>query len=162
MSFLAPWGLLLAAAVAVPLVLHLLRRRTGTRVEFPAVRYLLRAEKEHAREVRLRNLLLMMLRVAIVLALALAVARPIGPFPGTGHPPTAIVLVLDNSLSSTLAGSEGPLLSRLVEAARAVLARAAAGDAVTLVTMDGEVVGGATAALDAALARLAALDGAGD
>ena len=76
MSFLAPWALLLSAAAAVPLLLHLLRRRTGTRVEFPAVRYLLRAEKEHAREVRLRNIVLMLLRVAIVLAIAFAMARP--------------------------------------------------------------------------------------
>ena len=69
MSFLAPWALLLAAAVGVPLVLHLLRRRTGTRFDFPAVRYLLRAEKDHAREVKLRNMLLMLLRIGIVLAL---------------------------------------------------------------------------------------------
>ena len=89
MSFLAPWALLLAAAVGVPLVLHLLRRRTGTRFDFPAVRYLLRAEKDHAREVKLRNMLLMLLRIGIVLALALAAARPIGPLfvPGLGHAP---------------------------------------------------------------------------
>ena len=162
MNFLAPWGLLLAAAVAVPLALHLLRRRTGTRVEFPAVRYLLRAEKEHAREVRLRNLLLMLLRVGIVVALALAIARPIGPFPGTGHPPTAVAIVVDNSLSSSSAGPEGPALARLVVAARAVVAAASAGDALSLVTMDGEVVGGAPAELDNVLTRLTSLDGAGD
>ena len=75
MSFLAPWALFLAAAAGVPLVLHLLRRRTGTRFDFPAVRYLLRAQKEHAREVRLRNLLLMLLRVAIVVAIAFAASR---------------------------------------------------------------------------------------
>ena len=162
MNFLAPWGLLLAAAVAVPLALHLLRRRTGTRIDFPAVRYLLRAEKEHAREVRLRNLLLMMLRVGIVLALALAVARPIGPFPGRGHAPTAIAIVLDNSLSTTIAGSEGPVLARLVSAARATLAETSAADVVTLVTMDGEVVGGTAEAIDQALSRVTAIDGAGD
>ena len=72
MTFLTPWGWGLAAAVAVPLVLHLWRRRAQARVEFPAVRYLLRMEREHAREVRLHNVLLMLLRVGIVLALALA------------------------------------------------------------------------------------------
>ncbi|MFM8910831.1 MAG: BatA domain-containing protein, partial [Gemmatimonadota bacterium] len=58
MTFLTPWGWGLAAAVAVPLVLHLWRRRAQVRVEFPAVRYLLRMEREHAREVRVQNLLL--------------------------------------------------------------------------------------------------------
>ena len=162
MSFLAPWALLLSAAAAVPLLLHLLRRRTGTRVEFPAVRYLLRAEKEHAREVRLRNIVLMLLRVAIVLAIAFAMARPIGLFPGVGHPPTAIVILLDNSLSSSAAGSEGPVLTKLSDVARAVLDASSASDAVTLVTMDGEAVSGSVDALRGTLHEVRALDGAGD
>ncbi len=40
MSFLAPLYLLLAAAIAVPLLIHLMRRRIGARVDFPAARYL--------------------------------------------------------------------------------------------------------------------------
>jgi hypothetical protein len=162
MSFLAPWALLLAGAAAVPLVLHLLRRRTGTRVEFPAVRYLLRAEKEHAREVRMRNIVLMLLRVTIVLAIAFAMARPIGLLPGIGHPPTAVVVLLDNSLSSGAAGSAGPVLTKLVDGARAVLDASASGDAITLVTMDGEAIAGTPAALHKSLDALRPLDGAGD
>src|SRR5690348_7077681 len=73
-SFLAPLWLALAGAAAVPLLIHLLRRRIGTRVEFPAARYLARAEQEHSRSLKLRNLLLMLLRVAIVLLVALAAA----------------------------------------------------------------------------------------
>ena len=38
MSFLAPLYLALAAAVGVPLLLHLLRRHIATRVDFPAAR----------------------------------------------------------------------------------------------------------------------------
>jgi hypothetical protein len=162
MSFLAPWALLLAGAAAVPLLLHLLRRRTGTRVEFPAVRYLLRAEKEHAREVRMRNIVLMLLRVAIVLAIAFAMAHPIGLLPGIGHPPTAVVVLLDNSLSSSAAGSEGPVLTKLTEAARAVIDASTNGDALTLVTMDGEAVSGSSSALRTAVESVRALDGAGD
>jgi hypothetical protein len=161
-SFLAPWALMLAAAAAVPLLLHLLRRRTGTRVDFPAVRYLLRAEKEHAREVRLRNLLLMLLRVGIVLAIALAVAAPIGPFPGVGHPPTAVALVVDNSLSSSAAGAEGPALNQLVAGARAVVDASSGGDELTLLTMDGAATSGSPDALRTSLSELRAIDGAGD
>ena len=68
MGFLAPLWLLAGAAAAVPLLIHLMRRRIGARIEFPAVRYLVRAEREHSRDLRLRNLLLMLLRVAAVLA----------------------------------------------------------------------------------------------
>lgn len=162
MSFLAPWALLLAAAAGVPLLLHLLRRRTGAKLDFPAVRYLLRMEKEHAREVRLKNLLLMVLRVAIVLALAFAAARPVGPLPGVGHAPVAAALVLDNSLSAAAAGAEGPMLGRLTAIARAMIDGASASDRLWIVTMDGAVVGGSPAALRDALSRVRAIDGAGD
>lgn len=162
MSFLAPWALLLAAMAGVPLLLHLLRRRSGEKRDFPAVRYLLRMEKEHAREVRLKNLLLMLLRIAIVVALALAAARPVGWLPGVGHAPSAVAIVLDNSLSSAAAGAEGPMLARLAAAARGVIDGSASGDRLWLVTMDGAVVGGDKGTLSAALAGVRALDGAGD
>jgi len=160
-SFLAPWALLFAAAVGVPLVLHLLRRRTGVRFDFPAVRYLLRAERERAREVKLRNMLLMMLRIGIVLAIAFAASRPIGPLPGFGHAPTAVAIVLDNSRSTSAAGVDGPVLGALVGAARAVVDAAAASDRLWIVTFDGEVTGGTPDALRDVLSRTGALDGAG-
>lgn len=162
MSFLAPWALLLAGLAAVPLLLHLLRRRSGERVDFPAVRYLLRAEKEHAREVRLRNFLLMLLRVAIVLAVALAAARPFGPLLGAGHPPTAVVLLVDNSMSTAAAGADGPALTALRAAASAVLAEAREADAVTLVTADAVAITGTRDDLTAAVDGLEPLVGAGD
>ena len=124
MNFLAPFALILAGAAAVPLVLHLLRRRTGEKVDFPAIRYLLRAEREHSRQLKLRNLLLMLLRVFAVLALALAAARPIGRFAGGSHAPTAIAVVLDNSLSTSVVVNGAPVLARLKDAARAAIGRA--------------------------------------
>jgi hypothetical protein len=161
-SFLAPFALALAGAAAVPLLLHLLRRKTGEKVDFPAVRYLLRAEKEHKAELRLRNLLLMLLRVFAVLALATAAARPVGRLAGGGHAPTALAIVLDNSLSTSAVVNGAPVLARLKEAARATLARASVGDRLWLVTADGQVVGGNVSALRAALDRTEALNGAGD
>ena len=51
MSFLAPLWLMLGAAVGIPLLLHLMRRNVATRVEFPAARYLQRAEADLYRTV---------------------------------------------------------------------------------------------------------------
>ena len=162
MSFLAPLALLLAGAVAVPLVLHLLRRKTGEHVEFPALRYLLRAQREFSRTLKLRNLLLMLVRVAVVLALALAAARPVGRMIGGGHPPTALAIVLDNSLSSSVVVNGQPVLAVLKDAARAALARAGGGDRAWLVTADGRVVGGDMGAVRDAIDRTEAFGGAGD
>ncbi|MBM4195301.1 MAG: hypothetical protein FJ202_13135, partial [Gemmatimonadetes bacterium] len=162
MTFLSPLALLLTAAIAVPLVLHLLRRKTGQDLEFPALRYLLRAQREFSRTLKLRNLLLMLIRVAIVLAVALAAARPVGRMIGGGHPPTALAVVLDNSLSSSAVINGQPVLARLKDAGRAALGRSSGGDRAWLVTADGRVVGGDIAAVRDALDRAEAFGGAGD
>lgn len=162
MNFLAPFALALAGAAAVPLLLHLLRRRTGEKVDFPALRYLLRAQMEHKAELRLRNLLLMLLRVFAIVALAAAAARPVGRLAGSAHAPTALAIVLDNSLSTSAVASGTPVLARLKDAARATLGAATAADRLWLVTADGRAVGGNANTLRAELDRVVPLHGAGD
>ena len=162
MTFLAPLWLLLGAAAAVPLLIHLLRRRLGARVEFPAARYLARAEQEHSRRLRLRNLLLMLLRVTAVVLLAAAAARPVGRLGGTGHAPTALAIVLDNSLSTSAIAGGRPVLTELRDAARAVAAEASSADRIWLLTADGRVHGGTPRAIIDAIDATEALPGAGD
>ena len=162
MTFLAPLYLLLAAAAGVPLLLHLLRRNIATRIDFPAARYLLRAEQEHSRSLRLRNLLLMLLRVLLVIALALAAAHPFLAGVGVGHGPTAVAVVLDNSLSTTAVSGGAPVFAQLRDAARALFQTATPADRLWLVTADGRVRGGSRDALLAEIARLAPDQGAGD
>ena len=162
MSFLAPLYLLLGAAAAIPLLLHLLRRNVTTRVDFPAARYLQRAEQEHSRSLRLRNLLLMLLRVLLVLALALAAARPFVSALGVGHGPTAVAVVLDNSLSTTAVTGGAPVFARLRDAARSLLLAGTAGDKLWLVTSDGRVRGGTRESLLGELARVTPSEDAGD
>ena len=162
MAFLSPLYLLLAAAAAVPLLIHLMRRRIGTRVELPSARYLARAEQEHSRKLRLRNLLLMLLRVLAVLCVAAAAARPVASVAGTGHGPTALAIVLDNSLSTSAVVDGTPLFERLRRAAAEAARAASPADRVWLVTADGRVSGGSASAVAAAIGRAVPLAGAGD
>lgn len=162
MSFLAPLYLLLGGAIAVPLLIHLMRRRIGARIDFPAARYLLRAEREHSRTLRIRNLLLMLLRVLALLALAVAAARPVARWLGAGHAPTALAIVVDNSLSSSVVVNGRPLLDQYKSMARDVLSSAASTDRLWLVTIDGHVRGGNAALLRDEVARIESIDGAGD
>ena len=76
MSFLYPAFLAAALAIAVPIVLHLLRRDAAPEVPFTAVRLLRRGPVERSRRRRLRDLLLLAARVAAILLLAAAFARP--------------------------------------------------------------------------------------
>jgi hypothetical protein len=163
-QFLAPIWLALAAAAAVPLLLHLLRRRPGVRVPFPAARYLARAEQEHSARARPRNWLLLALRVLALLCVALAAARPlVGAAAGVGgRAPAALAIVLDNSLSTTAVVGGRPVLDALREQTLAALARAGDRDRVWLVTADGRVTGGGADAVRAAVRATPALAAAGD
>jgi hypothetical protein len=134
MGLLDPLLLALGAAAAVPLMLHLLQRHQGPRIRFPALRYLRRAEKESARRVRLRQVMLMMVRVAAVLLIAFAAARPFvraagaAGAAGAGHAPTAVVIVLDNSMSTALVAGGDRVLDGLRARALAVLEAAGPDD----------------------------------
>lgn len=161
MILLSPLWLALSAAALIPLLLHLRRRPQGRVVEFPAVRYLARATRDHERSLRARNSLLALLRMLLVLLLALAAARPLART-GTGHGPAAVAIVLDNSLSTSVVTGGHRVLDEEKAAARALLAAATPDDRLWLVTVDGGVMGGDAPALRAAIDTLSAFPGAGD
>lgn len=128
MGFLAPLLLGLGAAVAVPLVIHLFHRHQGPRVAFPALRYLRRAEREHALQIRLRQVAVLAARLMVLALIALAAARPFLRRGNGRHEPTAVVIILDNSLSTGRVDGEARLLDHLVDRAAETLAAAGPDD----------------------------------
>jgi hypothetical protein len=162
MAFLAPLFLTLATLVGVPLLVHLLRRKVGRTVDFPAVRYLTRMEQEHSRDLKLRHRLLLLLRILAVLALALAAARPIAKLAGLGHAPVALAIVLDNSMSTGIIGNERSVFDSLRADVRGLLSELSNDDRAWVVTADGRVIGGSAPSLLESLNGLAPLGGRGD
>ncbi|QJR34620.1 BatA domain-containing protein [Gemmatimonas groenlandica] len=162
MAFLAPLFLTLATLVGVPLLVHLLRRKVGRTVDFPAVRYLTRMEQEHSRDLKLRHRLLLLLRILAVLALALAAARPIAKLAGLGHAPVSLAIVLDNSMSTGIIGNERSVFDSLRADVRGLLSDLSNDDRAWIVTADGRVIGGSAPSLLEALNGLAPLGGRGD
>jgi hypothetical protein len=128
MGLLAPVALFIGAAIAIPIILHLFQRHQGPRLVFPALRYLRRAEREHARRIKLRQLLLLALRVLGVLLLAVAAARPFLRHGGDAHAPSAVVIVLDNSASSATVEADRRVLDGLKARAVETLMRAGPDD----------------------------------
>jgi hypothetical protein len=133
MGALNPLFLLAGAAVAVPLVLHLFQRQEARRVAFPALRYLERTEREHARRIRIRQFLILALRSATVLAVVAAGAGLYLRGSGSAHPPTALVIILDNSMSSGLVSGEARVLDHLKEMALRALADASDRDRIWVI-----------------------------
>jgi hypothetical protein len=116
-SFLSPLFLIGAIAAAVPILLHLFHRKTEVVIDFPAVRLLKRAPVQQHRRRRLRELLLLALRVAALLLLALSFARPY--FAGSSAPDSVplTVIAVDTSMSMSAPGQ--------MDRARAAATRAA-------------------------------------
>ncbi len=103
LSFSSPALLLALAGAALPLLVHLLRQQQPLRTPFPALVLLLGAQRRHARRRRLRDLLLLLVRMALLAAVALTLAGPNCsfevPVPATAGQDQAAVILVDDSLS---------------------------------------------------------------
>ena len=77
LEFLNPTFLTLAAAAAaIPVLIHLIKRNKAVRLEFAAMRFLLGSVRPVMRWLRLKQWLILLLRIAAVVLLGLAFARP--------------------------------------------------------------------------------------
>lgn len=155
MSFLSPLFLAGALAVAVPIVLHFLRRQPEARVKFAAVHMLQHAPVEHADRRKLRQLLLLALRCLAVLLLAIAFARPFLVTGGAAAATGVTVVALDTSLSMSAPGR----FARAQQLARQAIADAPASHLVGVLTFDDAARVVAAASGDRAAAATA-VDGA--
>jgi hypothetical protein len=153
MSFLYPVFLTGAVAVAIPIVLHLLRRDIARDVPFTAVRLLRQSPLPTSERRRLRDLLLLAARVLALLLLAAAFARPY--LIGSSAARSGVLIVaLDRSFSMDAPGRFADALKR----ARAAVDQARPGERVAVIAFDdrADVVAdpGTAAAARAALGRV--------
>jgi hypothetical protein len=151
-AFLNLWGTLIvgAAAVSVPIIIHLLNRRRFRIVVWAAMRFLLNAQKQNTRRMRLEQLILLLTRCAVVLLVVLAMAS-ITPWAeafwaslwpdgarGTVRRNTRIhkIIVLDGSLSmATRAEGGKTCFERGRELALQIVRDSAPGDGLSVVLM---------------------------
>jgi hypothetical protein len=102
MSFLYPTFLIGAIAIALPIILHLLRRDVAPEVPFTAVHLLRKSPIERSKRRRLRDLLLLAARIGALILLATAFARPYRADATAGS--GAVIVALDRSYSMTAPG----------------------------------------------------------
>jgi hypothetical protein len=115
MGLLSPWFLAGAAAVGLPIYLHLLRRHRAELRPFSSLMFFERRTQSSIKHRRLRYLLLLSLRLALLLLVALAFANPFISRQGASAASDKLLLLaIDNSFSMR-AGS------RLADARREAL-----------------------------------------
>jgi hypothetical protein len=102
MSFLTPLFWIGIAALAAPILVHLVRRTRARRVEFPALLFVRQVPQRTIRRRTLQNLLLLVLRCLAILFVVMAFTRPFFSGSSAGQESStgkALIILLDSSLS---------------------------------------------------------------
>jgi hypothetical protein len=123
MTFLFPILLVGLALAGVPVLLHLIMRQKPKHLLFPAFRFLLQRHRTNQRKLRLRHILLLALRIALIAGLCLALARPkiFSERFNFGDRPVAAVLLFDTSYSMGYVSGGQALLEEAKRRARELL-----------------------------------------
>ena len=129
MTFLNPLILTGLFAITIPILIHLLNLSKVKKVEFSTLRFLKELQKSKMRRIKLRQLLLLALRILSIIFLVFAFADPVlksssGNYAGK----SSSIIILDNSYSMSAKDS------RIFENAKS-----AARDLVNVMEPDGEV-----------------------
>jgi hypothetical protein len=122
MTFIHPLLLAGLVLVGIPVLIHLIMQQKPKRLLFPAFRFLQQRLRTNQRKLRLRHLLLLLLRMALIAAICLALARPriFSQYSSllNEDSPAAVVLLFDTSYSMEYKVAER---SRLDDAKRRAL-----------------------------------------
>ncbi len=125
MNFLTPLMLVGLVGAAVPIVIHLIGRRKAPTRKLATMDFLLGTNRRVARRLRLREMLLLFLRVLSCVAIPLALAKPFVSCSTGGvtveRGPQAVVLVLDDSYTMGWREDGETLFDRARERALRVL-----------------------------------------
>ncbi|MBU0509665.1 BatA domain-containing protein [bacterium] len=124
----------------LPILIHLLNRQRFKKVDFPTLRFLRELQRQKMRQVRLRQVILLILRTLAVLFLVVALARPVlkssaGILPGANAKTTA-VLILDRSASMQTETPDGSRFRSLQTRAQEILRLLKDGDEAVLIWAD--------------------------
>jgi len=134
-AFLQPWMLWGLGLATVPILIHLFSRRRFTTVRWAAMEFLRSAYRKNQRRLRLENLLLLLIRTALIILLVLALARPFlaGQVARAVAPrATHYTLIIDNSYSMGLNEGVSTPFNRAVREATKIATTLGAEDTITL------------------------------
>lgn len=99
MQFVSPLFLFGLLLIGAPILIHLWKRQAARKIFLPSLALLLRSKKKVSRRARMRDVLLLLLRVLCIAMIPLALAQPRCSSQTPTSPSQAVALVLDTSFS---------------------------------------------------------------
>lgn len=139
MQFVYPAFLWALAALAIPIIIHLFYFRRFRKVLFTNVRFLREVKEERSSRQRLRNLLVLAMRLLAVAFMVFAFAQPFIPVSESvkaGR--NAVSVFVDNSFSMGALSQDVPLLEKAKERAREIVKAYSVEDRFQVLTNDFE------------------------
>jgi uncharacterized membrane protein len=145
MTFLNPAILIGLAAATIPVIIHLLNLRKLKKIEFSTLIFLKELQKNKIRRVKLKQWLLLALRVLIILLIVTAFARPTleGVSLGgtTSAAKTTALFILDDSFSMSVVDQNGSYINQAKQTIKKLLTNFEEGDEVGLILVSGDTDG---------------------
>ncbi len=139
MQFLYPSFLYALLALAIPIIIHLFYFRRFKKVYFTNVRFLKEVKEETSARRKIRNLLVLLMRMLAIAALVLAFAQPFLPQDvEVKKGEKNVSLFIDNSFSMSSLSEDVPLLEKAKTRAREIVEAYAVEDRFQILTNDFE------------------------
>ena len=143
MSFLNPLFLIGALGIALPVIAHILNNNKPQVTDWAAMQFLNRTLRVKSKEIRLRDILLMLLRCLAVLLLMLVAAQPIlkdatGTAGAMGEKRSGVIIAMDASFSMQHSDGSKTRFDRAVEVVETIMTSVASGSPVTFVMLGTE------------------------
>ncbi|MEO0775559.1 MAG: BatA domain-containing protein [Bacteroidota bacterium] len=139
MQFLHPTFLYALAALAIPIIIHLFYFRRFKKVYFTNVRFLKEVKEETSARRKLRNLLVLLMRLLALAFLVLAFAQPFIPQDTeVKKGEKNVSIFIDNSFSMNSLSEDVPLLEKARQRARQVIEAYGVEDRFQILTNDFE------------------------
>ena len=139
MQFLYPTFLFALTALAIPIILHLFYFRRFKKVYFTNVRFLREVKEETSARSKLRNLLVLLMRLLAIAMLVFAFAQPFIPQNAeVKQGQKAVSIFVDNSFSMAALSQNAPLLERAKQRAREIVQAYGVEDEFQILTSDFE------------------------
>ncbi len=137
MTFLNPAVLFGLLATSIPIILHFFNLRKLKTIEFSTLIFLKELQKSKIRKIKIKQWLLLILRILIITFLVLAFARPTikNSFFISKAAKTSAVFIIDNTFSMSIVSGSGSYFNKCKQIAKNLINNFNPGDEITILPL---------------------------
>ena len=133
----------------IPVLIHLLNRKKSKLIVFSSLDFLKSLQKKKMKKVKIRQILLLIIRTAVLLLAVMAFARPVSKIQEQGaidaHTKTSVVILIDNSVATSYLSEKGMILDEIKLKTEQILNYLKEGDEAVIIATAGNLAASNTA-----------------